>query len=624
MIKNILNTTWQASENYLQIGHKTQCRIHYVGKERKIAYVGCEETPWKVGKVIARVSCALIVPYMLAYVVSRIFRKTCSYEVYTKDTSYQPSYAPALKLSEIGVDGDTPVTRAISANQPDRLAYLISLGANLNQRARNGNMPLTEALIRKNFTIIKLLKDAGADVPLAIGKGEMWLSAAFAMNNRKLLEVLIRDLGVDINQVMRDGSTYLIEAVKEKNFKKMRLLRDLGADMNKAGSDGDTPLLTAITCASNDPKSVKMVQTLVRYGADVEGRGSSGETPMTWSVFCNQPAIIKALCALHANVNKPAGNGEPPLARAILHEIPGMATLLKELGANEQAARRIVDKKFTAHVWGIKGRSRVAIAAARSTMDATLERYSAEFNFEGFGRYHAMHKLYEYTDKFFRHYANDPLVSQIKAHQLAIQLAIWNAYRNTPTYQNTMCSIRFDSPVVLLGGCEGHVIHIVIFRGKLVVINRGLGSEAQPHAATVYHLDTAQMSEKMYDELTKIHPDIESFNAMIANRKELTQLEAGYQHKIQEIDMCTVANGKVVFGVLCCLFSDDVIGRYIYKKFTEYMREEEYKKFSAANNPPDPDDVELLQEIIAKREAKAQKRACALNVNDGEREERAP
>lgn len=102
----------------------------------------------------------------------------------------------------------------------------------------NGNIPLWEAMLAQNDSLIKLLKDHGAN--LSHGNVPQFAAFAIEQGNFQLLKDIILH-GGDVTLAGKDGSTPLHAAVTSGNMKIIEFLLDQGADIDKYDDDDGHP-----------------------------------------------------------------------------------------------------------------------------------------------------------------------------------------------------------------------------------------------------------------------------------------------------------------------------------------------------------------------------------------------
>jgi ankyrin repeat protein len=113
----------------------------------------------------------------------------------------------------------------------------------------------------------------------------------------EVLQYLYREMGADVNQLMPDGSTNLIVAVRLDDLPMMQCLVELGADVNLATPDDGTPLHVAVL-----RHNVATLEFLVEQGADVNKATLENGTPMHVAVLRDNLAMVRCLIQLGAEV----------------------------------------------------------------------------------------------------------------------------------------------------------------------------------------------------------------------------------------------------------------------------------------------------------------------------------
>lgn len=93
--------------------------------------------------------------------------------------------ANANLVSERG--GETPLTLAAVANQPEMVPILLSFGARIDQGNRGGETPLIKAVLNNRYDLVRLLLQRGADADKADYTGKS--ARAYAAANTRFPQV---------------------------------------------------------------------------------------------------------------------------------------------------------------------------------------------------------------------------------------------------------------------------------------------------------------------------------------------------------------------------------------------------------------------------------------------------
>lgn len=146
---------------------------------------------------------------------------------------------------------------------------------------------LRRAIAYGNFTLVKLLVDAGANVHLVTDNGETMLFEAVwnrARGSREMIKYFI-DKNVPVNAIVKtlNFPTALHRAVSKLDLETTELLLAHGADVNiPAGSRMQTSLLIGWvhgTDPNRHAHRIPMINILVKHGADLECKDRIGRIP---------------------------------------------------------------------------------------------------------------------------------------------------------------------------------------------------------------------------------------------------------------------------------------------------------------------------------------------------------
>jgi len=137
----------------------------------------------------------------------------------------------------------TPLSTAIQSSQWDKVAMLVSMGADVHA---NGGLFLTDVAVRGPVDIVTTLLDHGVDVNARGALGETALLAAVRAQRRDRVQLLL-DRGADVNVRGLMGHTALHLAVEADDADMVMLLLAGGADRTISNGEGITPLIQART-----------------------------------------------------------------------------------------------------------------------------------------------------------------------------------------------------------------------------------------------------------------------------------------------------------------------------------------------------------------------------------------
>ncbi|MCA9019091.1 MAG: ankyrin repeat domain-containing protein, partial [Planctomycetaceae bacterium] len=183
--------------------------------------------------------------------------------------------------------GHTPLMYAVMTKHAEMTAWLISLGANLNDTNFLDMTPLNLAAGMGAVDCAELLIAAGASLEPVNGDPVITNAASSEM-----VRTLISH-GADINAVNGEGYWLLKSAAEEGNYPFTCELLDLGADPD-ATSTGATALHTAVMY-----DQLEIVTALLQHGADPNAYDVDSWTPL---MYANSLECVELLLAAGAEI----------------------------------------------------------------------------------------------------------------------------------------------------------------------------------------------------------------------------------------------------------------------------------------------------------------------------------
>jgi ankyrin repeat protein len=217
------------------------------------------------------------------------------------------------------------------------MSYLISKGANVNAKDKNGTTPLIEAIFYSHqgnpFKCVKLLVEKGADVNQADNKGSSPLALAALAEHQDIVKYLVQK-GADINKRGEEGETALTYAAGEANSHLFDYFVKLGADQNVRLDDGSTVLMQAVSSSNVD--FVKSLRT--KYGYSIEAKDTLGQNILLYAVKqSDEKMIVYAVDELKFDVNSVDYSYKTPLMLAAEALDLGKIKLLLKYGGKINA-----------------------------------------------------------------------------------------------------------------------------------------------------------------------------------------------------------------------------------------------------------------------------------------------
>lgn len=478
-----------------------------------------------------------------------------------------------ILIKQTNADGLTLLHYAVQQEEPEIVALLLELGANINSLDDNSKTPLLYAIENEQRQIVKSLKMQGADLDFIIDDGLTPLNFAIQSNQPEMAKLLI-ELGADVNLSTPKMMTPLRLAIKKNQFEMVKLLVKHGADVNLIDKTQRTPLGFAVEV--NLPE---MIVLLEKLGANADLLDGISETPVDVAARGKNPDLLFLLNHLDANIDLPDESGCTPLYKAEMEGAFEGVEILKSLGADVELSKQIQMIVELAHIWGLKGLVEI--------------KDNIKVDLEGMWLYGAGKLLSTYVHNFFQTISEDSRISN--EDLIKIQEAVARVYPySRESAGEIVDALKNDQPYIFLGGWSGHAVGIVFCKGKLIICNRGCGRGA--FACQIYKLPVSMLTEKIIRGFKKKYSSKEAFKKMLSDLN-LTE-KGGYQQKPQEVGNCSWANAKAAFGVLCRQYANTCEEGYgLYKDFTAFCREDSLKNYLKNANPR---SIKLLKLINKK------------------------
>jgi ankyrin repeat protein/uncharacterized coiled-coil protein SlyX len=242
-------------------------------------------------------------------------------------------------------EGLTPLTHAVLENREAIVKLLLKRGANVDilngiGSKRDFKGRIHDAIDAGNSNVVRLLLVMGADVEERDKQGLTPVARA-ALENREAIVKLLLKRGANFDVLngigsKRDLKGRIHDAIDAGNSNVVRLLLVMGADMEERDIQGLTPVAHAVL--ENRENIVKL---LLQKGVNLETPDAKGLTPLAHAVLKTYALLVTLLVEHGANTKKLYLN-EPDLTRdlesglhnAIVARNLKVASLLLALGAD--------------------------------------------------------------------------------------------------------------------------------------------------------------------------------------------------------------------------------------------------------------------------------------------------
>ncbi len=209
-----------------------------------------------------------------------------------------------------GADPREELSNALIANDPERIKFLIGVGADVNTPDLQGWTALTAAARQRRDDAIGLLVELGADPNKHDTNGLTPLAAALLRDHVPSIKKLV-ELGADLEEPGQQGYRPLTLALAQQKYEAAKALMDGGADVSvSSGAQRLTPLM--IVAAQTGPaegsifvpgstRPTDIAKALADAGADVDAQAKNGMTALMIAAANNSAPMIGLLMAAGAD-----------------------------------------------------------------------------------------------------------------------------------------------------------------------------------------------------------------------------------------------------------------------------------------------------------------------------------
>ena len=272
-----------------------------------------------------------------------------------------------------------PLVQAVQNGQDDIVRLLLEREADPDIEKDGLGTPLTVATRKKDYPIMTMLLNAGADPNLhssSYGWPGTPLKMAASNGDTKAIGMLLK-VGADVHlkAVRKYGSSALMHALKSGNVDAVHMLLNAGAKLLDQDNEGRTTLVYAIGGASNSlpeymyspgdtrEANLQLVNLLLDEGADLYAKDKKGNTILV-EAGCHSPAEVVQLLldrGLTRELNTPGNRGITPLLCSIR-------------SGNEEAFAALIDAGADTETKNARGETPLFRALRNSNPDFFVEK----------------------------------------------------------------------------------------------------------------------------------------------------------------------------------------------------------------------------------------------------------
>jgi quinoprotein dehydrogenase-associated probable ABC transporter substrate-binding protein len=232
-----------------------------------------------------------------------------------------------------GAKPDDELNGPIVAKDIDRVAYLLTHGAQGNSYDGEGYTPLITAIRSGSVEVAMYLIEHKADANLTDRSGWTPLMWATWGDNPALVKMLIAH-GAKLDATDSDGLTPLAIAAQNAKIKSTRVRLDAGAEVNAPVTKGGyTPLMLASRSGSSE-----LAASLIEHGANVNAANLGGVTALMIASAGNRSTLVELLLKAGAAVDARSEDGRTALSIAHANSNDAVIKVLEE-AAQRSAAK---------------------------------------------------------------------------------------------------------------------------------------------------------------------------------------------------------------------------------------------------------------------------------------------
>jgi len=242
--------------------------------------------------------------------------------------------------------GETPLHKAVAADKPEMVEFLLSCGAVSSIADAHGKPPIHLACEKGFEACLAVMLARGASLEVKDSMGNTVLAVAVAANQTVMAKTLI-DQGADVQHVGDNGLSLMHKASMRCNLDIIDYLANAGADVNvRSRVTLQSPLFTAVSLSR-----LQAVKKLIDLGADATLPDIKGHTPLhvTQSRIGgdSQEDIIMALLNAGGRLDVRGEDNLTPLQRCITHGVIRRNVSLPSLKLLCQAGSDLKPDEFT-------------------------------------------------------------------------------------------------------------------------------------------------------------------------------------------------------------------------------------------------------------------------------------
>ncbi len=229
-----------------------------------------------------------------------------------------------FNVNSFSVSGWTPLCRAVWAQKPEMVEFLLNHGADINLKITSfyQSSALFLAVVKKNYQITEILLNHNPDMNITTYYGINPFSEALNSNDVTLVQLFL-DHGALTKSVSQDHDNIPILQAVFLNSEIFKMLIRYGADINQKNSAGSNALIYSIYS-----DSLTCFNYLIDAGADIHVTDGDGHSLLALAVINGRQSTVERLIQLNTDINLVDRQGLSPLHYSAIRGYEKIAQLL--------------------------------------------------------------------------------------------------------------------------------------------------------------------------------------------------------------------------------------------------------------------------------------------------------
>jgi ankyrin repeat protein len=223
------------------------------------------------------------------------------------DSEILQIFPKGMDPNTLFLSGQTSLIIAAKSGQTSTAKFLINAGANTKARDKNNRTALTYAAEQGYVDIVTFLIHAEEKSGILDCQSDSSIVEAcvYAVKTSRIEIVnLFFNAGVNVNELIKGGRSFLSIAVQKANLEVIKYLLDAGANLEHRDFTDKTIFMSAVSRGN-----LEIVDQLLFYGADVNAQSFYGRTALMYAAYKGNTILVERLIEVGARLNDQTQSG---------------------------------------------------------------------------------------------------------------------------------------------------------------------------------------------------------------------------------------------------------------------------------------------------------------------------